>query len=130
MLTIIESGSNAWMAITIEGEIRLYTRAESGEWGELPLSDDPEQVEPEKSFMLEELYAREGGEQEDDDEGESEGEEEEPDEEEEEPAEDEPELAEDEESEDSGDEEPEEEQKPRRRRAATPRSGRAAAGRK
>ena len=137
MLTIIENESNVWMVITVDGELRIYTRADAGEWGELSVGDDSDQVDPEKSFMLEELYARQSGQEEEDEEGEPEDEEGEPedeaeglDEEEEEPDESEPDLDEDEESEGSEDEEPEEEEKPRRRRAATARSGKSTAGRK
>jgi hypothetical protein len=140
VLTIIESASSVWMVTTVDDELRIYARAEAGEWGELSLGEDPEEVDPEKSFMLEELYARQGGQEEEAEgelegeeeaeEGEPEGEEEESDEEEAEPDEDEPELAEDEESEGSEDEEPEEEEKPRRRRAAAAKSGRATARRK
>jgi len=134
VLTIIEGGSNVWMAIAVDDELRIYSRAEAGEWGELSLSEDSEQVDPEKSFMLEELYVRQNGQGEQDEEAGPEGEEEEPDEDEdefdedeEEPDEDEAELAEGEESEDAEDEQPDEEEKPRRRRAA---SGRSAARRK
>jgi hypothetical protein len=130
VLTIIENESNVWMVITVDGELRLYTRADAGEWGELSVGDDSDQVDPEKSFMLEELYARQSGQEEEDEEGGPEDEAEELDEEEEEPDESEPDLDEDEESEVSEDEEPEEEEKPRRRRAATARSGRSTAGRK
>ena len=125
MLTIIENDSNIWMIVTVDDALRVYARAEEGEWSELPLGEDPEQVDPEKGFMLEELYARES----EDEPEESEGEDEEPDDEEE-LAEGEPELAEDEESDDGDDEEPQEEPKPRRRRAAAPKSGTAAAGKK
>jgi hypothetical protein len=140
VLTIIESASSVWMVTTIDDDLRIYARAEAGEWGELSLGEDSEQVDPEKSFMLEELYARESGQEEDEEgelegeeeaeEGEPEGEEEELDEEEAEPDEDEPELAEDEGSEGSEEEEPEEEEKPRRRRAAAAKSGRTTARRK
>jgi hypothetical protein len=123
VLTIIESGSSVWMAITVDDDLRIYARAEAGDWGELSLSEDSEEVDPEKSFMLEELYGRQSEQEEDDEEAGPEGEEEAPDEEEEEPDEDGPELAEDEESEDGEDEEPEEEEKPRRRRAASTKSG-------
>jgi hypothetical protein len=144
VLTIIESGSDVWMVIAVDGGLRIYARADTGDWEELAVSDDPEQVDGEKSFMLEELYARQSGEEEEDEDAAPEGEEEEPDEEEAEPDEeeaeadeeeaepdeDEPELAEDEESEDGEDEEPEEEEKPRRRRAASAKGGRTAARRK
>jgi hypothetical protein len=114
VLTIIENESNTWMIVTVGDGLRVYSRAEEGEWSEMPLGEDPEQVDQEKSFMLEELYARES----EDEEGEIEGEEDE----EEESDEGEPELAEDQESgedEDEDDEEEEEEApKPRRRRAA------------
>ncbi len=112
MLTIIENDSNIWMIVTVDDALRVYARAEEGEWSELPLGEDAEQVDPEKGFMLEELYAREN----EDEPEEPDGEDDEPDDE------DEPELAEDEESDDGDDEEPQEEPKPRRRRAAAPKS--------
>jgi hypothetical protein len=130
VLTIIEGESSVWMVISVDDELRIYSRAEAGEWGELSLSEDSEQVDPEKSFMLEELYGRQSGQEEEDEEAGPDDEEEEPDEEEQEPDEDGPELAEDEESEEGEDEEPEEEEKPRRRRAANAKSGRTAARRK
>ena len=68
VLTIIEGESNVWMAITVDDELRIYSRAEAGDWGELSLSEDPEQVDPEKSFMLEELYVRQNGQGEQDEE--------------------------------------------------------------
>ena len=111
MLTIIENESNIWMIVTVGDGLRVYSRAEEGEWSEQPLGDDPEQVDPEKSFMLEELYARES----EDDGGDLGGAEDEPDE-------DEPELSEDQESDEDEDEEPEEEPKPRRRRTAPKRA--------
>lgn len=113
MLTIIENASNTWMIVTVGDGLRVYLRAEDEEWSEMPLGEDPEQVDPEKSFMLEELYARES----EDEEGEPEGEEDD----EEESDEGEPELAEDQESGDEEEEE-EEEPKPRRRRAAASKS--------
>ena len=108
MLTIIENESNTWMIITVDDGLRVYSRAAEGDWSELPLGEDQEQVDPEKGYRLEELYGRE-----------SEGDEEEPDDEEE-SDEGEMELAEDEQPDDDEDEEPEEEPKPRRRRAAAP----------
>lgn len=111
MLTIIENESNIWMIVTVGDGLRVYSRAEEGEWSEQPLGDDPEQVDPEKNFMLEELYARESEDDGGDLDGDEDGDEDEPDE-------DEPELAEDQESDDGEDEEPEKEAKPRRRRAA------------
>lgn len=130
MLTIIETGSNVWMAITVDDELRIYSRDEAGDWGELSVSEDSAQVDPEKSFMLEELYGRQSGQEEEDEEAGAEGEEEVLDEGEEEPDDDGPEVDEDEESEDGEDEDPEEEEKPRRRRAASAKSGRSAARRK
>lgn len=121
MLTIIEGASNVWMVTTVDGDLRIYARADEDDgWSELSVSDDSEQVDPEKNFMLEELYASQSGQEEAAEEGVPEGEEEVPEEEDEEPDEDGPELAEDEVPEDSEDEEPEEEEeeKPRRRRAA------------
>ena len=113
MLTIIENESNTWMIITVDDGLRVYSRAGEGDWSELPLGDDQEQVDSEKGFMLEELYGRES----EDDEGEPDDEEE-PDEEEPDLAEDE--QPDDEEDEDEEEEEPQEAPKPRRRRAAAP----------
>lgn len=117
MLTVIENTSNVWLVITVDDELRVYARGEQGEWGELSLSEDSEQVDPEKSFMLEELYGRQSDQ---DEEGEPEAEEDDVDDEGE-PDEGGPDLAEDEEPEDT-EEEPEEEPKPRRRRAAAAKS--------
>jgi hypothetical protein len=118
VLTIIENGSKEWAVIAVEDELRIYSREEPGEWTELPVGDESEQVDPEKSFMLEELYGQRAGD--DGDEEEEEAPEEDLGEEEEGDVEEEPELAEDEpeEDEEPEDEEPEEEaEKPARRRS-------------
>ena len=131
MLTIIENGSKAWVVVAVQDELRIYNREDEGEWNELPLADESEQVDPEKSFMLEELYGQRVG-NEGDDEEEEEGEdypdeEAEGDSDDEDEGEEEPELQGDDSEED---EEPEEEEeKPSRRRAPAKR-GRATAGRK
>lgn len=109
MLTIIEDGDSTWTVIAAEGELRIFSREQSGEWTEFSLSDDGDRVEADKSVMLEELYGRR-----DDEEDESQGEEEDSGEDEEEPEE--PEMEED--------EEPEEEPKKSRRRPAGARSKR------
>lgn len=116
MLTVIENASNVWLVITVDGELRVYTRGEEGEWGELSLSEDSEQVDAEKSFMLDELYGRQSDQ---DEEGEPEAEEDDIDDEGE-PDEGGPE--DEEEPDDTEEEEPEEEPKPRRRRAAAAKS--------
>lgn len=123
MLKIIESESNAWTVIAEDGELHIYSR-EDGEWAELALSEDSEQVDPDKGALLEALYQREtedGGQEprgDADDEAadEDEDEEEEPELEADEDAE----AADEDEEEDDEDEEEEPEpqaEKPRRRRA-------------
>lgn len=117
MLTIIEDGDSTWTVIAADGELRIFSRDESGEWTELSVSEDGDQVDGDKSVMLEELYGRQGDAGEDDEE---QDEEEGSEEDEEEPEE--PEMEEDEESE--ADAEPEEEPKKSRRRPAGTRSKR------
>ncbi|HET8978181.1 MAG TPA: hypothetical protein VFN87_08480 [Solirubrobacteraceae bacterium] len=111
MLKIIESESNAWTVIAEDGELHIYSR-EDGEWAELALSEDSEQVDPDKSALLEELYQREtedGGQ-----EPRADAEDEAADEDEDEAADEDEEGDEDEDDE----EEPEPQaEKPRRRRA-------------
>ncbi len=108
MLTIIESESNAWTVIATDGELRIYSRKEPGEWSQLSLSEDPDQADQDKSEILEELYLRDTDQEEDDeDQDEPQAGEEDED----------SEPEEDEESQDDEDEEAEEKQ-PRRRRSA------------
>jgi hypothetical protein len=129
VLTIIQSGSKAWAVAATNGDVRIFSREQVGEWIEVLLSEDSEQIDGDGSLLLEALYEQHaGGEPEEDEEPEAEEEDEEPEAEEEdeepeaeeeaeepEPAEeDEPEAAEDEEP-----EEEEEEKKPRRSRGRT-----------
>ena len=111
MLTIIESESSAWMVIATDGELRIYSRENAGEWSELSLENSDE-VDRDKSPMLEELYGQQAGQDEDDEEPE------EPEADEEDEDEDEEEDEEDEDVKDEEEDEPEEEpDQPRRRRS-------------
>jgi hypothetical protein len=142
VLTIIESGSQAWALAAADGDLHVYSREEAGEWSEVTLSEDAEQIDQDGSSILEALYeqyasgAQNGdtaapGAAEDED---FEDEDEEPEDEDEQPEDqqDEPEAEEDEDFDDEDqdfddeDEEPEdeapedeEETKPRRGRTRT-----------
>jgi hypothetical protein len=110
MLTIIESGFKAWAVAATSGDLRVYSREQAGEWIEVALSDDSEQIDQDGSLILEALYEQHiGQEQAESEEPEAEEDEPEPEEDEPEPEEDEPEAEED---------EPEQE-KPRRSRGST-----------
>ncbi len=56
MLTIIESGSKAWAFAATNGDVRIFSREEVGEWSELVLSEGSEQVDGDGSLILEALY--------------------------------------------------------------------------
>ena len=123
MLTIIQSGSKAWAMAATNGDVRIFSREQAGEWIEVLLSEESEQLDGDGSLILEALYEQYAGE-----EPEEEGEEPEAEEEDEEPeAEEEaeePEAEEDEEEpeaeeEDEEPEEEEDEKKPRRSRRRT-----------
>ena len=113
MLTIIESGFKTWAVAATNGDVRVFSREEAGEWSEVLLSDDSEQIDGDGSSILEALYEQHiGQEPEEEEEPEAEGEEEpEAEEDEEEPEaeeeEEEPEAEEDEEPEAEDEEEPE-----------------------
>ena len=113
MLTIIQSGSKAWAVAATNGDVRIFSREQVGEWIEVLLSEDSEQLDGNGSLILEALYEQHAG-------GEPEEEGEEPEAEEAE-EEEEPEAEEEaEEPEAEEDEEPEEEdKKPRRSRGRT-----------
>ena len=129
MLTIIESGPSTWALVATDGELRVFSREESGEWSELPIGEDAEQLGEDGTLILEALYEQEvgadGAEPGEPEAEAAEAEEEEPEEEEpeEEPEEEEPELeaedepADEEEEPEEGEPEEEEEQPRRRRRA-------------
>jgi hypothetical protein len=144
VLTIIQSGSKAWAMAATNGDVRIFSREQAGEWIEVLLSEDSEQLDGDGSLILEALYEQyaggepeeEGEEAEADEEPEAEEEAEEPEAEEEaeepeaeeeaeepeaEEDEEEPEAEEDEEEpEAEEDQEPEEEdKKPRRSRRRT-----------
>jgi outer membrane biosynthesis protein TonB len=140
MLTIIESGSRAWALAATESDLHIYSREEAGEWAELLLSEDSEQIDQDGSLILEALYEQHAAAGQDGQGVEPEAEAEEPEAEAEEPVgeddepvdEDEEPVDEDEEPEDEEevpededevpedeDEEEEEEKKPRRSRAGT-----------
>jgi hypothetical protein len=134
VLTIIQSGSKAWAVAATNGDVRIFGREQVGEWIEVLLSEDSEQLDGDGSLILEAFYeqhaAREPEEEElgpeaeeEEEEPEAEEEEEEPEaeEEEEEPEaeeeEEEPEAEEEEEEPEA--EEDEDEKKPRRSRRRT-----------
>jgi outer membrane biosynthesis protein TonB len=133
VLTIIQSGSKAWAMAATNGDVRIFSREQAGEWIEVLLSEESEQLDGDGSLILEALYEQYAGEEpeeeegeepeaeEEDEEPEAEAEAEEPEAEEE--AE-EPEAEEDEEEpeaeeEDEAPEEEEDEKKPRRSRRRT-----------
>ena len=99
MLTIIESSSKAWAVAAMNGDLRIYCREQSGDWIEIRLSDDSEQIDQDGSLLLEALYEQRIGQHQDPE------------------AEEEEELEAEEEEEPHAEEaeEPEEEEKPRPR---------------
>jgi hypothetical protein len=107
VLTIIESGSKAWAFAATNGDVRIFSREEAGEWSEVLLSEGSEQIDGDGSSILEALYEQHAGmapeEEVDEEEPEVEEDEEEPEAEEE----------------DEEPEEEEEEEKPRRSRRRT-----------
>jgi outer membrane biosynthesis protein TonB len=133
VLTIIQSGSKAWAMAATNGDVRIFSREQAGEWIEVLLSEESEQLDGDGSLILEALYEQYAGEEPEEEEGEEpeaaeEDEEPEAEEEAEEPeAEEEaeePEAEEDEEEpeaeeEDEAPEEEEDEKKPRRSRRRT-----------
>ena len=111
MLTIIQSESKAWAVAATNGDVRLFSREQVGEWIEVLLSEDSEQIDGDGSLILEALYEQQAGrepEEEEEPEAEEEAEEPEAEEEEEEP-----------EPEEEEPEEEEEKKKPRRSRGRT-----------
>jgi outer membrane biosynthesis protein TonB len=131
VITIIESGSNAWAVAATNGDLHIYSREDADEWTEVSLNEDSEQIDQDGSLILEALYEEHVGRAPDEEPEEPEAEAEEEDEE---PEEDEPEDDQDpeaeeeeeepEEEEEEEEEEPEEEEeKPRRRRARTTSGG-------
>lgn len=119
MLTIIESRSRAWAVSAADGDLHIYSREDAGEWTEVLLSDDAEQIDQDGSAILEALYEQHATTHQNGATGEPEAEEEEPEAEEEEPEaeEDEPEDEVDEPEDEE--EEEEKKKKPRRSRGRT-----------
>ena len=131
VLTIIQSGSKAWAMAATNGDVRIFSRDQAGEWIEVLLSEESEQLDGDGSLILEALYEQYAGEEPEEEEGEEpeaeeeveepeaeeeaeEPEAEEDEEEPEEPEEDEEEL--ESEEEDEAPEEEEDEKKSRRSR--------------
>ena len=111
MITIIQSGSQTWAVAAAGGDLHVYSREEAGEWIEVFLSEDSEQLDRDGSSILEALYEQYATTDQNGRAAAPEAEQEEPEDEEEEPAD---------EEEEPEDEEPEEEEKkPRRSRART-----------
>jgi D-alanyl-D-alanine carboxypeptidase len=134
VLTIIESGSKAWAVAATNGDVRIFSREQVGEWIEVLMSEDSEQIDADGSLMLEALYEQQPGrEPEEDEQPEAEEDEQleaeadelpeaEADEQPEAEADEQPEAEEDEQLEAEEDEQPEaeaEEKKPRRTRGKT-----------
>ena len=118
MLTIIESGSQAWALAAADGDLHIYAREEAGEWTEVLLSEDSEQIDRDGSSILEALYEQyaathQNGRAAAHDDEQEEPQDEEPLEDEDEPEDEEEPADEDEEP---ADEQDEEEKKPRRSR--------------
>ncbi len=61
MLTIIDSGAQAWAVAAADGDLRIYRREEAGEWTEALLSEDSEQLDQDGSSILEALYEQHAG---------------------------------------------------------------------
>ena len=61
MLTIIQSGSKAWAFAATNGDVRIFSREEVGEWSELLLSEGSEQIDGDGSLILEALYEQHAG---------------------------------------------------------------------
>jgi hypothetical protein len=124
VLTIIESGSQAWALAAADGDLHIYAREEAGEWTEMLLSEDAEQIDQDGSSILEALYEQyatthQNGQTTAQDDEEDEPQDEEPLEDEEDPEdeeepEDEVEAAD--EDEEPADEQDDQEMKPRRSR--------------
>ena len=125
MLTIIQSGSKAWAMAATNGDVRIFSREQAGEWIEVLLSEESEQLDGDGSLILEALYEQYAGEEEPEEEAGEEPEAEEEDEEPEAEVEAEEPEAEEEaeepeaEEEDEAPEEEEDEKKPRRSRRRT-----------
>jgi len=120
VLTIIQSGSKAWAMAATNGDVRIFSRDQAGEWIEVLLSEESEQLDGDGSLILEALYEQYAGEEPEDEEGEEPEAEEEDEEPEAEEEAEEPEAEDDEEleseEEDEAPEEEEDEKKPRRSR--------------
>jgi hypothetical protein len=130
VLTIIESGTRAWALAATNGDLRIYSREQAGDWSEVALSEDSEQIDQDGSLILEALYEQragtlgDGAAEEPEAEEESDVEDDEPEAEEEafEEDEEEPVPEDDEEPEVEDEEESEEEEERPRRAPATPRA--------
>src|SRR5437588_7655109 len=85
VLTIIESGSQIWALAASDGDLHIYSREDVGDWTEVLLSEDSEQIDQDGSAILEALYEQYAMRNQDGQAAASEAEEEEPVDEEEEP---------------------------------------------
>jgi outer membrane biosynthesis protein TonB len=127
VLTIIQSGSKAWAMAATNGDVRIFSREQAGDWIEVWLSEESEQLDGDGSLILEALYEQyaaedeepEAEEEAEEPEAEDEAEEPEAEEEAEEPEAEEDEEEPEAEEEDEEPEEEEDEKKPRRSRRRT-----------
>jgi hypothetical protein len=116
VLTIIQSGSKAWAVAATNGDLRIFSREQVGEWSEVLLSEDSEELDGDGSLILEAVYEQHAG-----SEPEEEGEKPEAEEEEEDPeAEEEAEELEAEEEDEEPEAEEEEEEPEAEEEAAEP----------
>jgi hypothetical protein len=128
VLSIIESRSRVWALTAADGDLRLYSREEAGEWSEVVMSEDSEQIDQDGRSILEALYEQYATTDGDQQTAAPEPDQEEPEDEEElpedegEPEDEEAPFEDEEEPEDEAEEpaqEDEEEEKPRRSRGRT-----------
>ena len=63
MLTIIQSGSKAWAMAATNGDVRIFSREQAGEWIEVLLSEESEQLDGDGSLIMEALYEQYAGEE-------------------------------------------------------------------
>ena len=106
MLTIIESGPKTWAVAATNGDVRIFSRERVGEWIEVLMSEDSEQIDGDGSLMLEALYEQQAEREPQEDEQPEAEEDEQPEAEEDE----QPEAEEDEQPEAEEDEQPEAEE--------------------
>jgi hypothetical protein len=61
VLTIIQSGPKAWAVAATNGDVRIFRREQVGEWIEVLLSEDSEELGGDGNLILEALYEQHAG---------------------------------------------------------------------